>query len=104
MVFEKTSPGSQRKVGSPARWWILLIHTDIDEREDPVELLIHGKGTAAGYLHELVVLSADKGGQGKGHLRERNELGALLTCSPAVRLRPFDVPGQRQALSMRNSV
>ncbi len=39
-----------------------LIHTDIDEREDLVELLIHGKGMSSRYLHELgFVLSADKG-------------------------------------------
>ncbi|MDD1710841.1 MAG: 2-phospho-L-lactate guanylyltransferase [Methanoregulaceae archaeon] len=39
-----------------------LIHTDIDEKEDLVELLIHGKGMSNRYLHELgFVLSADKG-------------------------------------------
>jgi len=39
-----------------------LIHTDIDEKEDLVELLIHGKGMSGEYLRELgFVLSADKG-------------------------------------------
>jgi len=30
-----------------------LIHTDIDEKEDLVELLIHGKGLSSRYLEEL---------------------------------------------------
>jgi 2-phospho-L-lactate guanylyltransferase len=39
-----------------------LIHTDVDEKEDLVELLIHGNGMSSGYLRELkFVLSVDKG-------------------------------------------
>ena len=39
-----------------------LIHTDVDEKEDLVELLIHGKGMSSGYLRELgFTLSAEKG-------------------------------------------
>lgn len=39
-----------------------LIHTDVDEKEDLVELLIHGKGMSSGYLRELgFVLSVEKG-------------------------------------------
>jgi 2-phospho-L-lactate guanylyltransferase len=39
-----------------------LIHTDIDEKEDLVELLIHGTGMSSGYLQELgFVLSVENG-------------------------------------------
>jgi 2-phospho-L-lactate guanylyltransferase len=39
-----------------------LIHTDVDEKEDLVELLIHGKGMSSGYLRELgFALSVEKG-------------------------------------------
>jgi 2-phospho-L-lactate guanylyltransferase len=39
-----------------------LIHTDVDEKEDLVELLIHGKGMSSGYLRELgFSLSVEKG-------------------------------------------
>jgi 2-phospho-L-lactate guanylyltransferase len=39
-----------------------LIHTDVDEKEDIVELLIHGKGMSSGYLRELgFSLSVEKG-------------------------------------------
>jgi 2-phospho-L-lactate guanylyltransferase len=39
-----------------------LIHTDIDEKEDLVELLIHGKGLSSRYLRELgFALSVEKG-------------------------------------------
>jgi 2-phospho-L-lactate guanylyltransferase len=39
-----------------------LIHTDIDEKEDLVELLIHGTGMSSGYLQELgFVLAVEKG-------------------------------------------
>lgn len=39
-----------------------FIHTDIDEKEDLVELLIHGKGMSTRYLQELgFTLSAEKG-------------------------------------------
>jgi 2-phospho-L-lactate guanylyltransferase len=38
------------------------LHTDIDEKEDLVELLIHGRGKSRAYLEELgFVLSVDKG-------------------------------------------
>ncbi len=38
------------------------LHTDIDEKEDLVELLIHGKGMSSGYLQELgFALSIEKG-------------------------------------------
>jgi 2-phospho-L-lactate guanylyltransferase len=38
------------------------LHTDIDEKEDLVELLIHGTGRSRAYLEELgFVLSAEKG-------------------------------------------
>ena len=38
------------------------LHTDIDEKEDLVELLIHGKGRSRAYLDELgFVLSVEKG-------------------------------------------
>jgi 2-phospho-L-lactate guanylyltransferase len=39
-----------------------LIHTDVDEKEDLVELLIHGTGMSSGYLRELgFVLSVERG-------------------------------------------
>lgn len=39
-----------------------LLHTDVDEREDLVELLIHGKGVSRTYLEELgFALCSDKG-------------------------------------------
>ncbi len=39
-----------------------LIHTDIDEKEDLVELLIHGEGMSSHYIRELgFTLSAQKG-------------------------------------------
>jgi 2-phospho-L-lactate guanylyltransferase len=39
-----------------------LIHTDIDEKEDLVELLIHGKGLSSRYLRELgFAISVEKG-------------------------------------------
>jgi 2-phospho-L-lactate guanylyltransferase len=39
-----------------------LIHTDVDEKEDLVELLIHGTGMSSGYLRELgFMLSVEKG-------------------------------------------
>jgi 2-phospho-L-lactate guanylyltransferase len=38
------------------------LHTDIDEKEDLVELLIHGTGTSRAFLEELgFILSVDKG-------------------------------------------
>jgi len=38
------------------------LHTDIDEKEDLVELLIHGNGRSRAYLEELgFVLSVEKG-------------------------------------------
>ena len=38
------------------------LHTDIDEKEDLVELLIHGTGKSRAYLEELgFVLSVEKG-------------------------------------------
>jgi 2-phospho-L-lactate guanylyltransferase len=39
-----------------------MLHTDVDEKEDLVELLIHGTGMSSGYLRELgFVLSIEKG-------------------------------------------
>jgi 2-phospho-L-lactate guanylyltransferase len=39
-----------------------LLHTDVDEKEDLVELLIHGNGMSSRYLRELgFVLSVEKG-------------------------------------------
>jgi 2-phospho-L-lactate guanylyltransferase len=39
-----------------------LIHTDVDEKEDLVELLIHGKGLSSAYLKDLgFTVSVDKG-------------------------------------------
>ncbi|HZK29927.1 MAG TPA: 2-phospho-L-lactate guanylyltransferase, partial [Methanoregula sp.] len=38
------------------------LHTDIDEKEDLVELLIHGTGKSRAFLEELgFILSVDKG-------------------------------------------
>jgi 2-phospho-L-lactate guanylyltransferase len=38
------------------------LHTDIDEKEDLVELLVHGKGKSRAYLEELgFVLTVEKG-------------------------------------------
>jgi 2-phospho-L-lactate guanylyltransferase len=38
------------------------LHTDIDEKEDLVELLIHGTGKSRAYLEQLgFVLSVEKG-------------------------------------------
>jgi 2-phospho-L-lactate guanylyltransferase len=38
------------------------LHTDIDEKEDLVELLIHGTGKSRAFLEELgFYLSAEKG-------------------------------------------
>jgi len=38
------------------------LHTDIDEKEDLVELLVHGKGRSRAYLEELgFVLTVEKG-------------------------------------------
>ncbi len=38
------------------------LHTDIDEKEDLVELLIHGRGKSRAYLEELgFVLTVEKG-------------------------------------------
>jgi 2-phospho-L-lactate guanylyltransferase len=53
------------------------LHTDIDEKEDLVELLIHGTGKSRAYLEELgFVLSAEKGRVGverKGKKQTLNE-------------------------------
>ncbi len=39
-----------------------LVHTDVDEKEDLAELLIHGKGMSSRYLRELgFAISAEKG-------------------------------------------
>jgi len=48
-----------------------LIHTDIDEKEDLVELLIHGTGMSSRYLRELgFVLSIEKGRVGVERKRD----------------------------------
>jgi 2-phospho-L-lactate guanylyltransferase len=47
------------------------IHTDIDEKEDLVELLIHGTGKSRAYLEELgFVLSVEKGRVGVERKRQ----------------------------------
>jgi 2-phospho-L-lactate guanylyltransferase len=39
-----------------------LIYTDVDEKEDLAELLIHGKGLSSRYLKELgFAISVEKG-------------------------------------------
>ncbi|MDD1696497.1 MAG: 2-phospho-L-lactate guanylyltransferase, partial [Methanoregula sp.] len=43
------------------------LHTDIDEKEDLAELLIHGTGKSRAYLEDLgFVLSVEKGRVGIG--------------------------------------
>lgn len=47
-----------------------LIHTDIDEKEDLVELLIHGTGRSSGFLKELgFAITIEKGRVGVDRLR-----------------------------------
>lgn len=50
------------------------LHTDIDEKEDLVELLIHGSGRSRAYLEELgFVLSVEKGRVGISRKPEKTE-------------------------------
>jgi 2-phospho-L-lactate guanylyltransferase len=49
------------------------LHTDIDEKEDLVELLIHGTGKSRAYLEELgFVLSVEKGRVGVERKGQKN--------------------------------
>jgi 2-phospho-L-lactate guanylyltransferase len=51
------------------------LQTDIDEKEDLVELLIHGTGKSRTYLEELgFVLSVEKGRVGVGRKGKKTEL------------------------------
>ena len=51
------------------------LHTDIDEKEDLVELLIHGTGKSRAYLEELgFVLSVEKGRVGVERKKKKTEV------------------------------
>jgi 2-phospho-L-lactate guanylyltransferase len=51
------------------------LHTDIDEKEDLVELLIHGTGKSRAYLEELgFVLSVEKGRVGVERKEKKTEV------------------------------
>ena len=71
-------PSFQKHLGVAAKCGLscevidsFLIHTDIDEKEDLVELLIHGTGRSSGFLKELgFAITTEKGRVGVERKRD----------------------------------